>query len=232
MARLELSTVLVAFLLVGCAGLKQQSRAPEWQPAIDELVGAQARLELRVEELTRNLMAIRARLDAQETLVEELSQARAAPAPPPLKVVKLEPPPQSAKLPEVVPAPTQELPSTGLYSKAFNAYREQRYGQAILDFEEFLRAYPDHAHADNARYWIGESFYSQGEYEQAVVEFSRVFERYPDEDKAPDALLKVGYAYKKLGDLNNAKVFWRRVKTRYPESEAARKAKESLSETP
>jgi tol-pal system protein YbgF len=142
--------------------------------------------------------------------------------------VKLAPSPRPKTL-DAAPKPSvEEAAATKQYTRAFNAYRQGTYGKAILDFEEFLRLYPDHPHADNARYWIGESFYSQGEYKQAVVEFNRVFDRYPHEDKAPDALLKIGHSYEKLGDGKNARVFWRRVANLYPESEAARRAQEAL----
>jgi tol-pal system protein YbgF len=183
-------------------------------------------LELRVEEVTRNLLALRERLDAQEQSVAALQAARPEPAaePAPLRVVRLEPPPEAARAPEGRSAD----PAADLYRRAFNGFRENKFGQAILDFEEFLRLYPEHEYADNAQYWIGESYYSQGEYEQAVVEFDRVLARYPGKAKAPDALLKIGLAYGKMGDPERSKVFLTRLVSEYPQTEAARQAQKLL----
>jgi len=217
-------------LLAGCAGPGTQSRPAEWEPRLQELQRANSRLELRVEEVTRNLLALRERLDAQEASLAALRGARSEPeAQAPLRVVRLEPPPQPVEDQGVARAGT---PAADLYRKAFNAYREGRFGQAILDFEEFLRQNPDHEYADNAQYWVGESYYSQGEYEQAVVEFNRVLERYPQQAKAPDALLKIGIAYEKLGEKERGAVFLGRLVTEYPQSEAAHQAQKLLSARP
>jgi tol-pal system protein YbgF len=201
---------------------------------LDELANAQSRLELRVEEVTRNLLVLRSRLDGQEAALKQPEQARGEQSPPQLKVVKLEPAPKEITQSAASPSSSQQMEgqASDLYRKAFNNYREGKFGEAILDFEEFLRRYPNHEYADNAQYWIGESYYSQAEYEQAVVEFNRVLDRYPHEAKAPDALLKIGICYQRLGDLNRARVFWSRLVAQHPESETARQAQKLLSSKP
>lgn len=216
----------VLSLVLGCAAPGSQTQVPEWQAPLADQAQAQNRLELRLEELVRNLMLVRERVDTLETTLAEREQVRNQTEPPPLKVVRLEPPPLRTAL--AAPAPVDSV-AADLYRKAFNAYREGRFGQAILDFEEFLRGHPDHEYADNAQYWIGESYYSQGEYEQAVVEFSRVLDRYPHEAKAPDALLKMGLAYDKLGQPDRARVFWERLTNQHPHSEASREAQQRLN---
>ena len=159
--------------------------------------------------------------------MEGLQAVRKPVDPPPMRVVTLQPP----RVETSVSGGTSPAnpASADLYRKAFNAYREGRYGQAILDFEDFLRVHPEHEYADNAQYWVGESYYSQGEYEQAVVEFSRVLDRYPHEAKAPDALLKIGLAYENLGQNDRAQVFWGRLQGQHPHSEAAREARQRMS---
>lgn len=210
--------------ILGCAATGTQTQAPEWQSALDEQAKSQARLDLRVEEVTRNLLVLRQRIETIEEKLESLEQARQKAETAPMKVVELQP----AAVPEPKSTVVEKLDpaAADLYRKAFNAYREGRYGQAILDFEDFLRAHPDHEYADNAQYWVGESYYSQGEYEQAVVEFNRVLERYPHEAKTPDALLKIGLAYEKLGQADRAQVFWERLLAQHPHTEAAREAQQ------
>ena len=68
MSRLTPFGVLLVFS-VGCAaGTKNQ--VPEWQPRLEELANAQSRLEMRIEEVTRNLLALRSRLEAQESALD------------------------------------------------------------------------------------------------------------------------------------------------------------------
>lgn len=226
------SLALVALLLgLGCAATNPQGAAPDWQAPLADQSQTLKRLELRMEEVTRNLLVLRERVAAVEKAQAERGQAQSPAVPPTLTVVKLQPP---AAVPEaaVTGAGESDPAVADLYRKAFNAYREGRYGEAILDFEEFLRGNPNHEYADNAQYWIGESYYSQSEYEQAVVEFNRVLERYPREAKASDALLKIGMAYVQLGQPERSRVFWERLVNQYPHSEAAREAQKRLSAAP
>ena len=220
------SLLCVLSLVLGCAAPGSQTQAPEWQAPLADQAQAQNRLELRLEEMTRNLLVLRERVESLETTQAEREQVRNQIEPLPLTVVKLEP-----RAPTAAPAaPTPaDSAAADLYRKAFNSYREGRFGPAILDFEEFLRGYPDHEYADNAQYWIGESYYSQGEYEQAVVEFNRVLDRYPHEAKAPDALLKIGLAYEQLGQPDRARVFWERLASQHPHSDASREAQRRLN---
>lgn len=212
----------------GCAGLGAQRGPAETDPAVSELQRAHSRLELRLEEVTRNILSLRERMDAQEAGLASLRAARQEPEPrAPLRVVRLEPPPPAAQE-APLEGPRAATPAADLYRRAFNAFREGRYGQAILDFEDFLRRNPDHEYAGNAQYWIGESYYSQGEYEQSVVEFHKVIERYPQQAKAPDALLKIGLAFQQLGEVERGAVFLERVAAEYPQSEAALQARKVL----
>jgi tol-pal system protein YbgF len=213
------------WLVSGCATPGSQTREPEWKTPLADQAQAQNRLELRLEEMTRNLLVLRERVDALETVQKAREQVQSQIEQPPLKVVKLEPVAPVAAPAAAAPVDTA---ASDLYRQAFNAYREGRFGQAILDFEEFLGGHPEHEYADNAQYWIGESYYSQGEYAQAAVEFNRVLERYPHDAKAPDALLKIGLAYEQLGQPDRARVFWERLTNQYPHSEASREAQRRL----
>ncbi|MDF1553056.1 MAG: tol-pal system protein YbgF [Deferrisomatales bacterium] len=218
----------VLSLVLGCAAPGSQTQVPEWQAPLADQAQAQNRMELRMEEMTRNLLVLRERVDSLETALNARDRVREQIEPPPLTVVRLQPPAQASPTAPAASTPADSA-AADLYRKAFNAYREGRFGEAILDFEEFLRGHPDHEYADNAQYWIGESYYSQGEYEQAVVEFNRVLDRYPHEAKAPDALLKIGLAYEQLGQPDRARVFWTRLTTQHPHSEASREAQRRLN---
>ncbi len=60
-------------------------------------------------------------------------------------------------------------------------------------FQQFLQSYPQSSLADNAQYWLGESYYVTRDFQNAAAAFQTVLDRWPDSRKAPDALLKLGY---------------------------------------
>ena len=102
------------------------------------------------------------------------------------------------------------------------------YGQAVLDFLDFIATYPKHPLAANAQYWIGEAYYVQRDYRHALEEFRRVVEMAPSSRSAADALLRIGLAYTNLRDNSRAQMVWQRVVREYPASEAAGKARALL----
>ncbi|MBW2107351.1 MAG: tol-pal system protein YbgF [Deltaproteobacteria bacterium] len=116
------------------------------------------------------------------------------------------------------------------YNKAYAAYQAQHYDEARTLFKRFLSKYPDHPLADNAQYWIGETYYDAEDFPNAILAFKEVATKYSDENKAPDALLKIGYAYIALDDPANARLFLKRVIKNYPFSSAEAKAREKLKE--
>ena len=60
-------------------------------------------------------------------------------------------------------------------------------------FKQFLVTFPDSELADNAQYWLAESYYASQQFEQALADFEVVINDYPRSRKVPDALLKMGY---------------------------------------
>ena len=62
------------------------------------------------------------------------------------------------------------------YQTALAAFRAREYGQAVLEFLDFLGKYPKHSLAANAQYWIGEAYYIQRDWRQSLIEFQRVLD--------------------------------------------------------
>lgn len=117
-----------------------------------------------------------------------------------------------------------------LYQTAFAAYSQGNYPTAISQFQEFLNAFPSSDLADNAFYWIGESYYAKEDFERAISSWLKLVDRYPQGNKVPDALLKVGFSYARLKNPQKAEAFLTRVMDNYPFSEAARKARARLDQ--
>ena len=114
------------------------------------------------------------------------------------------------------------------YQAAFELLKQQRYEPAAMAFEQFLVAYPDSELADNAQYWLAESFYVTQKFDEALAAFEVVIKDFPRSRKVPDALLKIGYCNYELKRWNSARDSLQRVQADYPETTAARLAGQRL----
>src|SRR5690606_2166549 len=84
-------------------------------------------------------------------------------------------------------------------------------------------------YADNARYWLGETYYVMRDFEGALAEYQRVVADYPDSQKVPDAMLKMGFSLQELGRLDEARAALEDVAQRFPGTTVARLASERLN---
>ena len=80
---------------------------------------------------------------------------------------------------------------------------------------------PTSSNADNAQFWIGETYYNEQWFEKAILEYQTVIEQYPKGNKVPAAMLKQGLAFLKLGDQSNARLVLKRLIQYYPKSNEA-----------
>lgn len=117
-----------------------------------------------------------------------------------------------------------------VYSQAYSDYVRGNYDLAIMGFQNYIAQYPNANQAQDAHYWVGESFYGKGEYQKAIDAFERFIKRYPRSDKIVTVLLKEGYAHNELGDKANSRQFLNRVISEFSLSEEAKLAKAKLSE--
>jgi tol-pal system protein YbgF len=114
------------------------------------------------------------------------------------------------------------------YDKAFQALKELRYADAAEAFQSFLSRYPNSEYADNAQYWLGESYYVTRNYDIALLAFQRLMDRFPDSSKVPDALLKIGYTHYELKQWDSARAALTQVQANYPDTTLARLAESRL----
>ncbi|EIM64548.1 tol-pal system protein YbgF [Desulfobacter postgatei] len=116
----------------------------------------------------------------------------------------------------------------GLYRYAKKLLDQGDLESARLQFENFISKYPDSQNADNARFWIADSYYAEKWYEKAILEYQKVLENYPNSNKNAAARLKQGYAFVALGEKANARLILKELITRYPNSQEAKYASEKL----
>lgn len=132
---------------------------------------------------------------------------------------------------------TRDLPSgrdddaAGDYRVAVELVKSGQHEAAVQALRAFIAKHSRHDYADNAQYWLGETFYAAKDYPKALVEFRNVVETYPRGNKVPDALLKVGYCYFSMGQTEKARAVLEQVVNLYPKTEPAALAAKRL-ETP
>jgi tol-pal system protein YbgF len=125
--------------------------------------------------------------------------------------------------------PVEEAPIAA-YRLAYGDLTSGRYEDAEHKLRAFVRRYPKHDYADNAQYWLGESFYARHRYREAAVEFRAAVARYPVGNKAPDAMLKLAYSLLGAGEPGEGRRLLEELPATYPRSEAARLAAQKLAE--
>ena len=125
-------------------------------------------------------------------------------------------------------APVTEADVKAAYDQAFQALKELRYADAAEDFQVFLDQYPTSEYADNAQYWLGESYYVTRNYEIALSAFQQLLDNFPDSPKAPDALLKIGYTHYELEQWDSARAALTQVQANYPDTTLSRLAENRL----
>ena len=154
----------------------------------------------------------------------------AAPADPGAAV----PPPGAATaVPGSAPPPVPAGPAGGLspqrlFDTAHADYAAGQWPLAISGFEQFIRTYPTHDRADDAQFYIAESYQVDGKFKEAIAAYERVIQDYPAGDRVPQAMYKRGIALSLLGDNEKARESLQQVIRNYPQSDVATLAKQVL----
>lgn len=131
---------------------------------------------------------------------------------------------------DVVGSPDKSTTDDQLYNEAKQAYDQGNLDKARQGFQQLIKTFPKSANADNAQFWIGESYYREKWYEKAILEYQTVIEKYPNGNKVPAAMLKQGLSFLALGDKSNARLILKELEKKYPKSNEAKVAATKLTE--
>jgi len=145
-------------------------------------------------------------------------------APPPVAVAPAAPPPVA-----VAPSSTS-ADEEAIYLKSFDQLRGGKYDAAIGGFRSMLGKYPQGNYADNAWYWMGESYHVKGDDSNALKSYQSLLQQFPASPKVPDALLKTGVIYQSQQKDAQARDAYQKVLKQYPSSSAAGQARTRLAQ--
>ncbi|QEM81857.1 tol-pal system protein YbgF [Halomonas binhaiensis] len=117
------------------------------------------------------------------------------------------------------------------YQSAFAKVQSRNFDQAITEFNDFVKKYPDTSLTANAWYWLGELYSAKSSFGDSEKAFSTVLEQFPDSSKVPDAMYKLGLLKSRQGDAEGGKALLQAVSKDYPDSNAASLASDYLRQS-
>src|SRR5262249_27570127 len=208
----------------------EPTTVPPPQPvsaAIPTVEAQVAALQTSMTELLDRIDVLNARIAKLESGAPIPAAAPApVPQPPPRAATPVPQPPPSAAAPHQTPIAAADIADS--YQKALMLIGQGKHQEARAAFQQVFDADPTGQLADNALFWIGETYFASGDSSNAIRYYQRVISEYPSENKAPDAMFKLALAYAKTGDLGLARRTLGECIRKYPYSTAAASAKQEL----
>jgi tol-pal system protein YbgF len=153
----------------------------------------------------------------------------AAAAPPPVAAA----PAAAPAAPVQTQAPANSSASAdeeAIYLKSFDQLRAGKYDAAISGFRSMLGKYPQGNYADNAWYWMGQSYRAKQDDANALKSYQSLLQQFPASPKVPDSLLQTGVIYQAQQKTAQARDAYQKVLKQYPSSSAAGQAKTRLAQ--
>lgn len=191
---------------------------------------------VRITSLSQEVEALRLAIPPMATMTVQVDPAAAAGLPgdpaagaaPPVAGA-----PDTTAPPVVAPTTSARGPITAgspmrVYETAWADYTAGNFDLAIEGFNGYVRSFPRSESADNAQYYVGESYFQRGKLAEAVEAFSRVISTYPKSDVLGVAYYKRGLCYERLNQPDRARESYDYVVKTLADSDAGRLAKQRL----
>jgi tol-pal system protein YbgF len=188
-----------------------------------------AEVQTQLTELLERLDVLNARIAKLESGGQALMPVPPSPAPTPVPMPTPAPAQGQARVPVLHGDTSTKLADLAdAYRNALMLFGKGKHAESRAAFQHVFDADPNGELADNALYWIGETYFAAGDYSSAMRYYDRVTKEYADQNKAPDAMLKMGLTFVKTGDLAMARRTFEEVIKKYPYSTPAASAKYEL----
>ncbi len=139
----------------------------------------------------------------------------------------IDPPAETVNRPTPIPLAAGASPQR-MYDTAWADYTSGQWDLAVEGFEAYLRIFPRSELADDAQFYVGETYFAGGWFEKAVKAFELVLLNHPDGDVGPEASYKRGLALDRLGEADRARQAFELLVTSYPDSAMATLAQQAL----
>ena len=129
-----------------------------------------------------------------------------------------------------IATPPPDLSPQQVFNMARSDYLKGNFQLAVEGFAIYREHFAESPLADNALYWIGESFFSQNKFEEAIQKFNDFILIYPNGDKIAAAYLKKGISLMKLNKKDEAISVFRLLISKFPLEEETKIAQQKIKE--
>lgn len=116
-----------------------------------------------------------------------------------------------------------------VFDEAWADYTRGDYALARDGFQEVLDRFGRSELADDAEYWVAETWYAERDFERARDGFDQVVARFPNSEVIPAAQLKLAYSLLETGDPDRAVEVLNALRRSHPDSDEALIAGHKLS---
>ena len=135
--------------------------------------------------------------------------------------------PKSKETPESA-KPSGVTDAAALLKEGQERLGKNSFAPARESFAALLKTYPASALADQAQFYLADSFFSEKWYEKAILEYQVVIAKYIKSSKRPAALFKQAISFEKIGDAANAKARFKTLVNMYPKAPEAALARKKI----
>jgi tol-pal system protein YbgF len=192
-----------------------------------ELIESKDQLLAKMKDIEFELAEIKKKRDQARVLAEQAKKEEAE------RAAQLKKAEEAKKAQKIVvkrvkkPVAKKEESNSAVkdtYMTAYQDFKEGNIADAREKFQSVLNDFPENDYSDNARFWIGETYYKEGQFEDAILAYQELFDKNPKSDKVPGAMLKQGLAFYALKDQKTGKIILERLIEKYPDTEQAKMA--------
>jgi tol-pal system protein YbgF len=110
-------------------------------------------------------------------------------------------------------------------------YKAGQFSSAVDAFVSFGVNFPDSVFANQAQYWLGNSYYAQRDWKNTIVVLQALLKKFPEHVNASDAMLNIAACQLELKDKKESKKTLDAIIAKFPGTEAAQIAKSRLPST-
>ena len=223
--RLILFSGLVA-LLSSCAPTPGMAPSGALKQQLSEIRQQQQLQATQLQQLQQQLSQLQKQLPGGDTVQENAGTRQEVTIP---------------TTPLVIPQPSDQFSgnqdvanvaaSASSYLAAFSNLAAGNTAAAEAGFENFLREFPNHQYAPNARYWLASAQLAQGKTNPAISNLNQIITNPKAQTKAPAALLQLAQIYRQAGLTIQADNVLEQLRDRYPDSPEAQQFNRSNEPT-
>jgi tol-pal system protein YbgF len=195
----------------------------------------------QLQQLQQEVMQLRGMVEEQSFQIQQLQQrqqqmdanpaaARSIPADSSVQPIPADMPANAEPVQPAAVIPADNTGDEEAYRAAYNLIKSQKFDQAVVAFQDFVKTYPGSRFEPNAYYWLGELHLQTQDLEASRQAYNSLVEKYPDNSKVADARYKLAKVHFLNGEKSKSRDMLKTVIASYPGTATAQAAQKFLKE--